>query len=383
MSPRDTGSAPAQQPSRTSWRRRVDWRGLALALGLGTAGGVLFFKLHVPLAFMIGSMVFTTAAAMAGLPVSVPKKLRASMVAILGIMLGSSFTPELLGRLGEWQLSLAGLLVYVAVAALVGLTYLRLVARYDPVTSYFAAMPGGFNEMVLMGGAMGGDDRTIALNHSLRILMVVLLVPIAFQHLPGFETQARDWSLNSLGPALGALPPADWLLLAACGVIGAPVAQRLGIPAGLLVGPMLLSAAIHLSGLTAGKPPGLVVASAQVVVGAAIGCRFAGLALGRILRTALVAAGLTLVLLTVTVAVAFLVHTATGLDLAALILAYAPGGLAEMSLVALSLQADPAFVATHHIVRIILVVILAPAAFRLWHRRAQRLKAEARGRDKG
>ncbi|HSK41850.1 MAG TPA: AbrB family transcriptional regulator, partial [Arenibaculum sp.] len=58
-----------------------------------------------------------------------------------------------------------------------------------------------------------------------------------------------------------------------------------------------------------------------------------------------------------------------GLGLSGLILAYAPGGLAEMSLIALSLDLDTAFVSTHHMVRIILIVVLAPAAFRLIHRR--------------
>ncbi len=351
--------------------RSVDWRGLVTALGLGTAGGYLCFLLHVPLAFMIGAMIATSAAAIAGVRVGVPKPLRTVMVVVLGIMLGSSFTPDLLDRLGDWVVSLAGLAVYIVAAAAAGLWYLRRVARFDGVTAYFTAMPGGFNEMVLMGGAMGGDDRMIALGHSLRIMLVVLTVPFAFQALPGYDAAARDWSLGGLGPALTELPARDWLLLAACG-LAAPVAHRLRIPAGQLVGPMMLSAAIHLAGLTAGKPPGLLVAAAQVVVGAAIGSRFAGESPARLWRAAKVAVGLTALLLAVTVVTAVAVHLLTGLSLPALILAYAPGGLAEMSLVALSLQVDAPFVATHHIVRIVAIIILAPVAWRLWRGRAGR-----------
>lgn len=344
---------------------RVDWRALALALSLGTAGGYACFLLHVPLAFMIGAMLANSAAAIAGLRVGVPKALRTVMVIVLGIMLGSSFTPDLLGRLGDWAVSLAGLAVYIVAAAAAGLWYLRRVAGFDGVTAYFTAMPGGFNEMVMMGGAMGGDDRMIALGHSLRIMLVVLTVPFAFQALPGYDAAARDWSLTGLGPALGDLPARDWLMLASCG-LAAPVAQRLRIPAGQLVGPMLLSAAIHLAGVTAGKPPGLLVAAAQVVVGAAIGARFAGESPARLWRAAKVAAGLTALLLAVTLVMAVGVHLITGLSLPALILAYAPGGLAEMSLVALSLQVDAPFVATHHIVRIVAIIIVAPIAWRLW-----------------
>ena len=54
---------------------------------------------------------------------------------------------------------------------------------------------------------------------------------------------------------------------------------------------------------------------------------------------------------------------ATGLDWRPIVLAYAPGGLAEMSLIALSLGIETAFVATHHIIRIGLIVVVAPLVF--------------------
>ncbi|HYC03815.1 MAG TPA: AbrB family transcriptional regulator [Azospirillaceae bacterium] len=343
-------------------------RPFAAALLLGGLGGYLFFRLHLPLAFLIGAMVATTAASMAGLRTAVPARLRDLMVAILGVLLGSGFSPAMIERLDEWALSLAGLLVYVAAAGAAGMLYLRRVAGQDPVTAYFAAMPGGFSEMVLMGGALGGDERVISLSHSLRIMLVVMTVPFWFQLTAGTEGPARDWSLQGLGPGLAELPWTDAALLAACGLAAFP-AKRLGIPAGILVGPMLASAALHLADVTAGKPPGLLVAAAQIVIGASIGGRFAGVAIGTVLRAARVALGLTALLLALTVALAWALHAVTGLPLPALILAYAPGGLAEMSLVALALHIDPAFVATHHIVRIMLVILLAPAAFRLLRRR--------------
>ncbi|MBM3558563.1 MAG: AbrB family transcriptional regulator [Alphaproteobacteria bacterium] len=41
------------------------------------------------------------------------------------------------------------------------------------------------------------------------------------------------------------------------------------------------------------------------------------------------------------------------------------GGVTEMSLVALALSLDVAFVATHHLARILMIVTGAPIAFRL------------------
>ncbi|MBE0414807.1 MAG: AbrB family transcriptional regulator [Yoonia sp.] len=45
------------------------------------------------------------------------------------------------------------------------------------------------------------------------------------------------------------------------------------------------------------------------------------------------------------------------------LLALPPGGLTEMVLIALAVQADVAFVATHHLARILFVILLAPLVF--------------------
>lgn len=334
---------------------------LLLALVIGTAGGWLAHWAALPLAWMIGAMVATTGAAIAGAPMTLPVRLRNVFVAVLGVMLGSGFSPALLPRLGEWTLSLSALLLYTAASGTIGYVFLRRLCRHNRSTAYFAAMPGGLSEMILVGSAMGGDGRVISLIHASRILLVVLSLPFAFQAVLGYDPANR--------PTAG-LPAAElgWLdlsILGLCAVFGTLLAKLLRIPAAQIVGPMVLSAGVHLAGLTAAAPPVELVAAAQVVIGAAIGCRFGGTSLRFVGRIVLQAAGLTVLLLAVTIASAVSIHWVTDLPTPSLILAYAPGGLAEMSLVALALSLDAAFVATHHIVRIFLVVVLAPMSYRL------------------
>lgn len=339
-------------------RRR--WLRLAGTIALGGLGGALAAWAGLPLAWMIGAMLATTAGAMAGLPLAVPPVLRSLFVVVLGVMLGSSFTPAILDRLGEWAVSLSALVIYVALSGAAGLLFFRRVAGYDRVTAYFAAMPGGFSEMVFVGSAMGGDVRIISITHAARVLLIVLILPFAFQWLLDYDPAAR----SSFGAALGELTASDLALLTLCGVAGFLGARALKVPAAAVVGPMILSAGVHLAGWTSAPPPDLLVAAAQVVVGAGIGCRFAGVGLGFLLRIVAAAAGVTLVMVVVTLLLAGVLHAVTGLPTDALVLAYAPGGLAEMSLIALALSMDAAFVATHHIVRIFLIVVLAPLAFR-------------------
>lgn len=355
-------SPPAASPQGASpqgARRKLP--GIALTLAIGTVGGALAWWAALPLAWMIGAMLATTAASVAGAPLRMDMRLRTLMVTVLGVMLGSGFQPELLNELGRWSLSLAAVALYIAVAGAAAYFYFRKVCGHDRITAYFSAMPGGLAEMILVGTAMGGDSRIISLSHAARVLLVVLTVPFAFSFFTEMDQAARA----AARPGMGEIPLLDLAILTACAVIGFFLGKALKLPAAQLVGPMLVSAVAHLTGLTTLPPPVELVGAAQVVVGSALGARFAGTALHLIARTVLQAVGVTAILLSVTMIFAVGLHVGLGFDLRAIVLAFSPGGLAEMSLVALAMSADAAFVATHHILRIFLVVVFAPAVFRL------------------
>lgn len=338
---------------------------IALALALGGLGGWAASLVDLPLAWMIGAMLATTIAALAGAPIAMAAPLRTLMVAVLGVMLGSGFTPEILAAAGAWTLSLCAIALYIAVCGLAGTLYFRRLCGYDPVTAYFSAMPGGLSEMVLVGTEMGGDGRVISLIHATRIMLVVLSIPFAFALGGGLDLGDRP----AIGPALSALPAYDYVVLGLSGVVGYLGGRWLKVPAAAVVGPMLVSALVHLAGMTTAKPPADIVACAQVAVGTALGARFAGTPLRLIGRTLAASLGVTVILVAITVAFAVVLHAATVLPTGPIVLAFAPGGLAEMSLIAIALGADAAFVAIHHIVRIFLIVVLAPFAFRLLGRR--------------
>lgn len=349
---------------------------MVMALALGGAGGWVFDALRVPLPWIIGSLAMTTAAALAGLPLQGPGRLRLAMVAVLGLMLGSAFTPETFERASRWFGSLVFLLVFVAAVSAAVAWGLRR-GGFDPATAWFAAVPGGFSEMVMVGGSLGGDERAISLIHSLRIMLSVITIPVGLRLFGGYQP-AGATAFGSLA-GLGA---SDAAILAAAGLSGFLAARALRVPAAALIGPMAASAVAHLSGLTAARPPGELVALAQVVIGSSIGCRFAGVPVGRV-ASALVAGMATGgFVLVAALAAAIALSAATGLPFAAILLAFAPGGLAEMSLVSLAMGVDTAFVSTHHIVRIAFLVTVLPFAFRLFLRqreKAQRADATHQG----
>lgn len=335
--------------------------GLPARLGgtlvLATLGGGLFAWIGTPLAWMLGAMFFTTAASLAGAPAHMSLNLRKVMLAILGIMLGSAFRPEIAAQVVNWLPSLAVMTVFIALITTISYQFFRRVAGFNPATAYFSSAPGGLTEMITTGEAMGGSVATISLVHATRILVVVGTIPVYFRYIQGLQ-------IPSMPPSPGGIPGLlDLSLLAACAVIGVPLAAKLRLPAGALLGPMLLSAALHISGITEAVPPGPLVAVAQIVIGAGIGCRFAGLSLGEVWRTILYAVGSGLLMVLAAVGAGFLAAPLIGESPKPLVLALAPGGLAEMSLIALSLGSQTAYISFMHLMRIIMVVIIFPGLF--------------------
>ncbi len=81
----------------------------------GAAGGWLFSLANIPLAWMIGSMLFTAGLAVAGVRLQGPGKGRAAMISVLGVMLGSAFTPDVLGQASSWIVSIVVLLIFVVI----------------------------------------------------------------------------------------------------------------------------------------------------------------------------------------------------------------------------------------------------------------------------
>lgn len=334
---------------------------ILLGLCIGTAGGFCFYLLHLPLPWMIGAMVFTTIASASGLPLAFSFRLRAIMMVVLGVMLGSAFTPELLDRLLGWSLSIAIMLLYVLVGTTIVQIYLMKVGGYDRTTAFFAAAPGGLTEMILSGGQMGGDERLISLSHGIRILLIAIFVSFGFRLFGGYYPSGS----GTIGEPLLSVAPLDLAILAAAGIVGYFGAKPLRLAAGVLLGPMVISAVLHFLGVTASRPPVELVATAQIVLGSAIGSRFAGTPRRMIGRALLLSLGATAMLLAVTAAFALTIAALLDLPRSQVLLGYAPGGIAEMSLIALSLGVDPAFVSTHHVARIFMIVMIAAPFFRL------------------
>ncbi|HRD74563.1 MAG TPA: AbrB family transcriptional regulator [Hyphomicrobiaceae bacterium] len=247
--------------------------GYALALAIGAAGALIFVALGFPLPWFLGALTACLVASVLGAPIKRPKPLSDPMRAVLGVAVGSAFTPALLGRAGGMVGSLLMLVPFMLVIILFSRWFYERFAGFDRPTAFFSAIPGGLTDMTTMAEEAGANQRAVILVQASRILLIVFTLPLWLKFHDGlaassaFAGRAR---LHEIGFV-------DAGVLLALGFAGVVVARRIGLAGAPIVGPMILSGLAHALGLTSARMPVEVLTIAQVSVGVLLGCQFRGL----------------------------------------------------------------------------------------------------------
>ncbi|MET4100696.1 membrane AbrB-like protein [Roseovarius sp. MBR-78] len=333
---------------------------------LAYAWGLAAQAVGLPLPFMLGPLIGAALIA-TGVPHRLPEgyrfptALRLAFIAIIGLMIGAQVTPALFSQAQGYALTLGAVTLFVGLAHGAGYAIYRRLGGYDATTAFYASAPGGLYESIEMGAAAGADMTRLMMQQFLRIIVVVTVLPLGLSLWLG----APVGSAGGMTLARGDVAWSDLPVVALAGLGGLALGRVLRLPAGQMTGPMALAAVLSLTGWLSLELPQWLVNLAQMVLGTALGMRFTGLSRGLLAR----GAGLALLavgsMLGIGVALAAGLHALTGAAVDVLVISLAPGGVTEMALIALSLNANPAFVTLHHIYRIVLTVVVIGAAARL------------------
>ena len=324
------------------------------------AGVALFKALSLPLPWLLGPIAACLVAALAGLRMRGFAPLNNTMRTILGVAVGSTFTPAILSSMtGMWP-TLLLIPVMTSCIGLVGVPYFRRVWNYDFPTSYYSAMPGGLQDMLIFGEEAGGNPRSLSLIHATRILLIVVTLPFILQAFWDADLSAPP------GAPASTIVPSQLLIMVVCAIVGWRVAKAVGLLGASILGPMIAAAIAALSGFLTQRPPAEAIWLAQFFIGMTVGVKYTGITMTEVRRDLVAGAGfcgLLLVLTFVFVEIVYGFGLAPGMEA---LLAFAPGGQAEMAVLALIVGADMAFVIAHHVLRIVIVILGAPLFARLF-----------------
>lgn len=309
----------------------------------------------MPLAWMIGPMLVASIFAVRGWTVRMPRHTRISGQTIVATAVGLQLTAG--GVLAVSGLVPEMLAVTVGSAALaIGLAPLLVrLTRFDKATCFFACVPCGPIEMAQLAERGGGNGPLVGLVQSLRIALVVLIVPVALQ-LAGVPVRNVLAERNDLFAF-------DWAALPVIGLcaLAGPLALRLGMVSPFFLGPLGVASVIALCVDPVTFPRALIFAG-QFLLGVSLGLSFDRKLLGGAPRFVLASAFATLVSIAGCSLLAWVIAAIDGLPVATLTLAAAPGSVTEMSLTAQAMGLGVALVTTFHIVRLFIIMPLTPLA---------------------
>jgi membrane AbrB-like protein len=285
---------------------------------------------------------------------------------LIGISLGAVVTPETLRGVATYPLSVGMLIAATAAIGLAGMTYLRIVHRWDAVTAYLSSVPGGLSQVMVMAIELKADVRAVAVVQTIRIVIIAVCFP-ALLSAAGLVGHSE----RSLGGSFEVGQLGELAILVAVSTAMALIAHRVRFPGGLLFGSMLTSAALHGSGLLYVSLPWWLTLTVMVAFGAVGGSRFANTPARLLLHYAGAALGSFATALVITAIFTVALLQMLTMPAAEVMIAFAPGGVDAMLLLALALNLDPVYVGAHHLTRIFFVLLTMPIVVRR-HARAAR-----------
>ena len=322
--------------------------GIFRALAVGIPAGYLFDLLDTPIPWMIGPMIAVASLNLLGVKMHSPPLARQMGQVILGSAVSLYFTPPVVAALAANLPAILAATIAVFVVGGIGALTLSRASGVDGKSTFFASIPGGAMAMAVLADRYGAQMAPVAVAHSLRVSLVVIVVPFALTY-GGFPLVASAYRPN--------LPLDFWILIPwlAVGWMLGEFSERLRFHNGCLLVPIFLGAALTMSGIQLSAVPSWGTDLAQLMFGLVLGARYERAFFARYRLFIPFALLNSCFILVASVIAGVLLAWLFDLPLATMIIATAPGGLAEMTITAQALQISVPLVVAFHLFRVVVV----------------------------
>ena len=320
-------------------------------LFLAFTGGGLANLIAIPLPWMLGPLIVIGFLTAINLNVKIPDSPRPLCRALLGCTIGANFNPEVINRISEIGISLIILPIFILIMILCTSIYLKKVKKFNLKSSIFCSIPGGLNEMVILGNEIGVNPRTMTLIHSTRIVVVVFFASVILFFLPN-ELKSIPLEID-LFDNYRQLPATIFVSF-----FGYFLGKKINLPGYTITGPMIFSGILHILGLINAMPMYILIIVVQVILGSVLGAQFKNISMKDIYGPVL-SGIITTIVAIIPLFIFVFILLKLDYNFVSIILSYSPGGQSEMNILALSVGADMAFISTHHMFRVFMVIMFA------------------------
>lgn len=335
-------------------RQALQWSALCAAV---VALSLVFEQLGVPAAELFAGLISATLLALARFaPDAFPWIVPRSSQAILGVLIGTKLNITILDSAKHSAVPIVLIVASTLVFTLGAGLLLGMRKDVSPVTGILSLAPGGASSVTAISHELGGDSRSVAVLQFLRLGIVTMAMPVVVLWL-------------SDGPLVADRAPEtnqpwfiDLAFVGVCAVLGAPLGRLLRLPAGALLGPMLVSAAAAVIPVPwVAPPPTVLTGIAFAVIGSQAGLRFTPKSLKELARMLPLALTLIIVIIVVCAGLGLVLAKVMGISPLEGYLATTPGGIYAVLAFAVASHVDVTFVTTVQVLRVFAMLLVLPA----------------------
>ena len=314
---------------------------------------------NIPLAWMIGPMIATSIAALSGLKMVMPKLALSSILIILGLHIGNYIDQSLFNQMLDWIWTTLIMLIYIIVSIFIVSKYLQKFSGYQEKASIFSAAPGALGPLIILAEYEKSDLSQVATSHLIRLIIIITVFPLII------VTSSDQESLNISKFDYMNQNHLDLLWLFVSSLFLIFVFSKLRVPAALLSGTLVASGILQVTEIASYKLPDPTINFCLLILGASVGCRFANKTLNEVANNSLHSLIATSILVILGLFAAFIANFFVENNLLTLILAFCPGGIYEVAVIAIAFDLEPDFVAFHHIIRLLFILFTVPIFLRI------------------
>ncbi|WP_243297290.1 AbrB family transcriptional regulator [Bacillus litorisediminis] len=333
-----------------------------LTLCIAVAAGFIFNQAGMFLPWMLGPL-FSLAFIKFWYKGSLywPISFRNFGLIILGVQLGSSFTKEA-ALLMVTQLPI--MLVTTVLIIGFSVTTAFVLKRWTDLsysTVLLGSFPGGLSQMVLLGEeTKDADEAVIAFMQTFRVMMVITIVPWLIFHVVAKGQEVPVAAGTDINAQF--LPDIDPIALIWL-IAGLPVliwaAKKISFPIPYLLMPLLLVGVLNIVGFQPPSMPTIWIDGAQLLFGTYLGVKMKFDKEHFSIKMLSICFVLNLLLIGFCILLAEGLYALFQLPFNEMFLSTAPGGIAEMAVTAIAVEADISTVTSFHLFRIFMILLIA------------------------
>lgn len=333
--------------------------------------GLALNAVALPAATLFAALVVGLGAAVRRRPspaaaTAVPTAVVVGSQACLGVLIGALVEPRIVDALVDDWVPVVGAIVATLVISVGSGIALSLHRDVDRVTGSFALVAGGAAGITSVSREAGADEHVVGVVQYLRVLVIVLTMPAVAALLPSGTSAERGSDATPGASLVSAL-----VFTAVCVLLGVLLARVLRLPAGSLLGPLLVATALTATDVSGGAGvPTAVQHAAFAVIGLQVGLSFTRASVRAVQRVLPAALALVVLMTVTTAAVGIPLLRLAGSSVLDAYLATTPGGLYAVLATAADTGADTTLIATVQVLRLLVMLLMLPVLAALLGRRA-------------